>query len=174
MNPKPPVETAAAETVGANQSGSTSQGPDAAPARDLYDFLAPPQQPDELGRLGNYRILKVLGSGGMGVVFQAEDTVLQRHVAIKAMKPALAASSSARDRFLREARLTASLTHDHIVAVYAVEQDCGVPYLAMPLLTGESLDDRLARIGKLVRWRKWGCASAPRSPTDWPPPTKKD
>src|SRR5262249_18558808 len=73
------------------------------PREELIDFLAPGQQPDELGRLGTYRILKVLGAGGMGVVFHAEDLQLQREVALKAMLPALAASGGARLRFLREA-----------------------------------------------------------------------
>src|SRR4051812_12913933 len=54
-----------------------------------FDFLAPPQAPDEMGRLGPYRVLKVLGRGGMGVVFQAEDIHLQRLVALKAMRPGL-------------------------------------------------------------------------------------
>jgi DNA-directed RNA polymerase subunit RPC12/RpoP len=67
------------------------------------EFLAPPQQSDELGRLGTYRILKKLGAGGMGMVFLAEDTVLHRKVAIKVMLPQFAASSQARERFLREA-----------------------------------------------------------------------
>jgi serine/threonine protein kinase len=81
-------------------SGSRSQG---------YEFLAPPQAPDELGRLGPYRILKVLGHGGMGVVFQAEDPRLQRAVAIKAMLPEQAQKSGAKERFLREARAAAAL-----------------------------------------------------------------
>src|SRR5262249_13767037 len=69
-----------------------------------YDFLTPPRQPGEMGWLGPYRVLAVLGTGGMGVVFRAEDPALGRQVALKALKPVLAASASARDRFLREAR----------------------------------------------------------------------
>src|SRR5262245_15698987 len=69
---------------------------------ELTDFLAPAQAPDEIGRLGPYRVLQVLGAGGMGVVYKAEDPQLQRPVALKAMLPALAASASARQRFLRE------------------------------------------------------------------------
>jgi WD40 repeat protein len=99
----------------------------------------------ELGRLGPYRVVKVLGTGGMGVVFQARDPDLERFVALKAMKPALAASDSSRRRFLREARATAALEHDHIVHIYQVAEDRGIPYLAMPMLKGETLEDRLRR-----------------------------
>jgi WD40 repeat protein len=112
---------------------------------DLREFLAPAEGPDEMGRLGHYRILKVLGTGGMGVVYQAEDLRLQRPVALKVMRPTLAASQSARQRFLREARAAAAIEHDHIVPIYEVGEDRGLPYLAMPLLQGESLDDRLRR-----------------------------
>src|SRR5437867_83181 len=101
---------------------------------ELLQFLAPAEGPDELGRLGPYRILAVLGHGGMGVVYKAEDVQLERLVALKAMLPGLAASSANRQRFLREARAAAKIEHDHIVAIYQVGEDRGVPYLAMPLL----------------------------------------
>jgi serine/threonine protein kinase len=111
---------------------------------ELYDFLAPAQQPDEIGRLGPFRVLRVLGAGGMGVVYQAEDPQLKRPVALKAMRPALAASASARQRFLREAQ-AAAIVHDHVVPIHQVGEDRGVPFLAMQLLEGESLDERLQR-----------------------------
>jgi hypothetical protein len=119
------------------------------PRGDLTDFLAPPQEPGELGRLGGYRVLAVLGAGGMGVVYRAEDVQLQRPVALKAMLPGLAATDTARARFLREARSAAALDHDHIVHIYQVGEDRGVPYLAMQFLQGSPLDDRLKRQGKL-------------------------
>ncbi len=115
----------------------------------LYDFLAPPQAADEIGRLGPFRVLKVLGAGGMGVVYQAEDPQLNRLVALKAMLPGLAAGGSNKERFLREARAAAAIEHDHIVAIYLVDEDRGVPFIAMPLLRGESLEDRLQRERKL-------------------------
>src|SRR5262249_5905800 len=117
--------------------------------QDLCAFLAPSQAADELGRLGPYRVLEVLGSGGMGVVFRAEDPQLRRQVALKAMLPALAANKSARQRFLREARAAASIKHEHIVTIYQVSEDRGVPFLAMEFLEGESLDDRAKRMGQL-------------------------
>ncbi|HEV3445082.1 MAG TPA: serine/threonine-protein kinase [Gemmataceae bacterium] len=91
----------------------------------------------------------MLGAGGMGVVFQAEDPQLQRLVALKAMLPGLAASDTAKQRFLREARAAAALKHDHIVTIYQVGEDRDVPFLAMEFLEGEALDDRLKRVGKL-------------------------
>jgi serine/threonine protein kinase len=117
--------------------------------QQFVDFLAPAQGPDELGRLGPYRILRVLGSGGMGVVFLAEDPQLQRLVALKAMLPTLAASGTAKQRFLREARTAAALKHDHIVTIHQVGEDRGAPFLAMEFLDGESLSERLARERKL-------------------------
>ncbi len=125
------------------------EGPPGEPAApDAYAFLAPPQQPGELGRLGPYRILKVLGEGGMGLVFQAEDPQLKRLVALKVMKPALAASATARQRFLREAQAMAALEHDHIVTIHHVGEERGVPFLTMQLLRGETLDERLKEEGE--------------------------
>ncbi|MBY0521919.1 MAG: protein kinase [Gemmataceae bacterium] len=105
-----------------------------------FAFLAPPSDPGELGWLAHYRVIKVLGQGGMGLVFQAEDTQLQRPVALKVLKPHLAQDFGSRQRFLREARAMAALRSDHIVTVYQVGQDRDVPYLAMELLQGETLD----------------------------------
>ena len=116
------------------------------PAPD-YPFLASPQEPDEMGRLGPYRVLKVLGTGGMGVVFQAEDPHLRRLVALKVMRPSLAASAEFHRRFLREARLAAAIDHEHIVTIYQVGEDRGVPFLAMQMLRGQTLEDRLERAG---------------------------
>ncbi len=115
----------------------------------LIDFLAPPQADDEMGRLGGFRILKVLGHGGMGVVFQGEDPKLGRKVAIKAMLPHLADSKTSQQRFLREARAAAALEHDHIVAIHHVGEDRGAPFIVMPFLKGEPLDVRLQREGRL-------------------------
>ncbi|HTU18509.1 MAG TPA: serine/threonine-protein kinase [Gemmataceae bacterium] len=116
---------------------------------ELYDFLSSAQEADEIGRLGSYRVLKVLGAGGMGVVFQAEDPKLKRLVALKAMLPALAASGTNKERFLREARAAAAIEHDHIIPIFQVDEDRGVPFIAMPFLRGESLEDRLKRQRKL-------------------------
>jgi len=118
-------------------------------SRYKLEFLAPAQQPDELGRLGDYRLLRVLGVGGMGIVFKGEDIRLERPVALKVMRPGVAAKRDAKARFLREARATASLSHDHIVQIFQVGEHDGVPFIAMQYLAGESLETRLKRIGKL-------------------------
>jgi serine/threonine protein kinase len=117
---------------------------------ELYDFLSPPESPGEIGRLGGYRILKVLGGGGMGVVFQAEDLHLKRPVALKTMLPVLAASAANRRRFQHEAEAAAAIEHDYIVTIYQVGEDRGVPFIAMQLLQGESLEARLSRAGRLA------------------------
>jgi serine/threonine protein kinase len=138
-------ETLASTPQGANATDDSA--PTSHPSREAapadYAFLAPPQAPDELGRLGNYRVLKVLGMGGMGIVFEAEDMTLMRRVALKAMKPVMAVTPEHRQRFLREAQLTAAIEHDHIVTIYQVGEDRDVPYLAMKLLQGQSLEERL-------------------------------
>jgi serine/threonine protein kinase len=112
-------------------------------------ILSPAQRPDEIGRIGDYRILDVLGAGGMGVVFLADDERLGRRVAIKTLKGSLASSVEFRKRFLREARAAAQLNHDHVVTIHQVGDANGVPYLAMPLLDGETLESRLQREGSL-------------------------
>jgi serine/threonine protein kinase len=94
-------------------------------------------------------VLKVLGAGGMGVVYKAEDPQLKRFVALKAMLPTLGASESARKRFLREAQSAAAIVHDHIVPIHQVGEDRGVPFVAMQFLEGEPLDERLKREGRL-------------------------
>ncbi len=129
---------------------SFSSAEDMEATQEFFDLLSPQQAPGELGRLGPYRILKMIGAGGMGVVFEAEDPHLERRVAVKAMRRSLATNASARARFLREARTVAALEHDHIVTVLQAGEDQGVLYLAMPLLKGESLDDRLKREERLA------------------------
>ena len=124
---------------------TSSQGPGA----ELYDFLSPAETPDELGRLGPYRILQLLGSGGMGMVFLAQDSQLKRRVALKVMRLALSTSESARQRFLREAQAMASVEHDHIVQVFQVGLERGIPYLSMPLLKGENLSLQARRLFQL-------------------------
>jgi len=128
---------------------SAIEVPDPGLGADRDDFLAAPESPDEIGRLGPYRVLGRIGSGGMGIVYRAEEVALNRLVALKVMRPSLASGDSARRRFLREAQAAASVRSDHVVAIHRVGEDRGLPYLAMPLLRGESLEARLRRDGAL-------------------------
>jgi serine/threonine protein kinase len=116
---------------------------------ELYDFLAPAEEAGEIGRLGPYRVRQVLGIGGMGIVFLAEDPQLQRPVALKTMKRSLAADAVARRWFFREAQAAAALVHDHVVTIHQVGEDRGIPFLAMQLLQGETLEDRQKRENRL-------------------------
>ena len=103
-------------------------------------------EPAEGGRLGPYRLLGVLGRGGMGVVFRAEDPVLKRLVALKVMNARLAANSMAKARFVREAQAQAAVEHDNITPIFQIGgEDTDTPFIAMPLLKGETL---AAALGK--------------------------
>ncbi|WP_397571163.1 WD40 repeat domain-containing serine/threonine protein kinase [Schlesneria sp. T3-172] len=116
--------------------------------RDVsLDFLEPPVDAAYLGRISHFDVMRVLGRGGMGVVLEAFDSHLQRNVALKVLDPDLAEDDIARQRFCREARAAASITHENVVAVHQVERSGanGLPYLVMQLITGESLEQRLTR-----------------------------
>jgi serine/threonine protein kinase len=94
--------------------------------------------------LGHYEVLEVVGQGGMGVVLRAFDEKLHRVVAIKVLAPLLAVNSGARQRFVREARAMAAVTHDHVIAIHGVEADGPVPYLVMQCIDGKTLEEKLA------------------------------
>ena len=118
------------------------------PVEAALGFLTPATRADSLGRIGHYEVLQVLGQGGFGIVFRAFDEVLQRVVALKVLAPAIASTSPARKRFLREARSSAQIRHDNVVQVYAVEEQ-PLPYLVMEYVPGETLQQRLDRRGPL-------------------------
>lgn len=124
-------------------------------------ILAPPLGTGEIGRLGNYRILEVLGRGGVGIVFRAQDPHLGRQVAVKALLPDSRADPEWQQRFWREAKVTARIENDHVVGLYHVGEDRGHLFLVLPLLKGMSLDKwlrlhprrdprQLARLGRHV------------------------
>jgi hypothetical protein len=96
-------------------------------------------------RLGPYEIISALGAGGMGEVYKARDTRLDRPVAIKILSPALAADPQFRERFDREARAISRLTHPNICTLHDVGEHDGTAFLVMELLDGETLADRLKR-----------------------------
>jgi eukaryotic-like serine/threonine-protein kinase len=94
-------------------------------------------------KLGPYEILELIGAGGMGEVYKARDTRLDRTVAIKVLSAAHAGDNERRLRFEREARAISSLSHPHICALYDIGDQEGVPFLVMEHLEGETLEDRL-------------------------------
>ena len=91
---------------------------------------------------GKYRILRKLGQGGMGVVYEAEDTLLGRRVALKVLPESLAADAKAMSRFRREARAAHRLDHPHVVAMFDINQQKGIYFIAMELMTGGTAEDR--------------------------------
>jgi non-specific serine/threonine protein kinase len=95
--------------------------------------------------VSHYRILSPLGSGGMGVVYEAEDTRLGRRVAIKFLPEAAYRDAEAVQRFLREARVISSLNHPHICTLHDLDQHDGRQFMVMELLEGETLKERIAR-----------------------------
>src|SRR5207344_105425 len=109
-------------------------------------FLKPSARPDSLGRIGHYEVLQVLGRGAFGIVFRAFDDVLQRVVAVKVLAPQVAVTSPARKRFLRAARPSAAVRHENVVQVSEVGEQ-PLPYIAMEFIPGETLQQRLDRVG---------------------------
>jgi serine/threonine-protein kinase len=136
-----PVESALCQAIACLKRGP--DGEEAAwssrQAEVPLDFLEPPSRPDQLGRLGLYEILDVIGQGGMGVVLRARDPGLNREVAIKVLAPQLATNGNARRRFAREAQAAAAVNHERIVRIHAVESSGAIPYLVMEHVAGESL-----------------------------------
>lgn len=122
-------------------SAPTELGP---PRTDLErQILATSTRPEAIGRFGAYDVLERIASGGMGIVFKAHDPALDRIVAVKVLSPALAASEAARSRFVREARAAAAVVHDNVVAIHAVGEERGLPYIVMQFVEGRSLQSRL-------------------------------
>jgi WD40 repeat protein/serine/threonine protein kinase len=100
-------------------------------------------------QLGDFRILREVGRGGMGVVYEAEQVTLGRHVALKLMPKSLLLDAQAKRRFEREARSAARLHHTNIVPVFGVGEQDGMPYYVMQFIQGLGLDDVLEELKKL-------------------------
>lgn len=122
-------------------------------ARSDYTATIPQLQPSMkqgfMGRLGDIQIKRVLGQGGMGVVFEGLDAVLNRTVAVKVLSPHLLNHPDAKDRFVREAQAAAALLHENVVAIHGIHEAEGMPYLVLQYVQGESLAEKLQREKKL-------------------------
>lgn len=114
-----------------------SGAPDFAPAAELLDWTG--------RKLGPYHMIERVGTGGMGVVYRAHDSRLNRDVAIKTPAPHVVADDAARRRFVREGRAAAAVQHPNVCAVYAVDQVDEQPFLAMEFVNGPTLAEVLRR-----------------------------
>ena len=123
------------------RSGSPITATDSAAPSDAGAADAP--------EISGYRVINRLGEGGMGAVYLAEETTLGRRVAVKVISSRVAPDAQSKARFLREARTLATIEHPHVVRVYSFGEVEGRPYLAMEYVEGETLMDRIARLGKL-------------------------
>jgi serine/threonine protein kinase len=142
-----PLEDALTQSASVgSDADDTLAGPRHSPPPPAPVF-GPPVAPGEVGALGPYRIVRLLGRGGMGAGYAALDTRLQRKLALKVMLPAFTANPVAKERFLREARAAAQVSHDNVVTVYEADERDGVPYIAMQFLEGYPLDVYLKRKG---------------------------
>src|SRR5262245_54944433 len=122
---------------------------DAVRPEQIRGFLSPTDDPRMLGRFGGYEISGVIGCGGMALVLKGLDVALNRYVAIKVLAPHLATSAAARTRFAREARAAAAVVHENVIAIHAVSEANGLPYLIMPYVRGTSLQKRLDAQGPM-------------------------
>ncbi len=131
----------------------SSPNPDSTPTCNL-DATGPylSTRPDGTASpliIGNYRLLGLLGEGGMGKVYEAEEIPTGRRVAVKLIAPQHVASAAAVTRFRREGQLAATITHPHCVFVFHADEEAGQPYLVMELMPGTTLKDLVAKKGPL-------------------------
>src|SRR5438132_7867596 len=131
----------------ASNPGSERPAPSPDAGGPAADFVIPSRpMPLTSGvTIGPYKVEREIGRGGMGVVFLAQDVRLHRTVALKALPDDVAADPDRLQRFEREARVLASLNHPNIAAIYGLEESGGRRYLALELIEGETLSDRIAR-----------------------------
>ncbi len=110
------------------------------------------RQPDQIRTLGQYRLIRELGQGGMGAVYLAEDSMMQREVALKILPKKFATDQQYLGRFKREAQAAGNLNHPNICGAYAIGEEHGIHYYVMEYCEGEALHDRLKRVGRIY-WK---------------------
>lgn len=147
QNLGPNRELNPATTPDAESAGQPNHSDQTAAIQFIRQWLAPTDDPSFIGRLGTYEISGIIGIGGMGVVLKGFDPSLHRSVAIKVLGNHLTTSGAARKRFAREAQAAASVVHENVLAIHAIDQWQGIPYFVMPLVRGESLERRLKQNG---------------------------
>jgi serine/threonine protein kinase len=118
-------------------------------AESWSGFLTPSDKPDVLGTLGACEVIECIGRGGMGIVFRAHEPKLNRTVAIKLLAPELAANALAVQRFVREARAAAAISHDNVVTIHAIDAEATPPMIVMGYVDGQSLQQKIDRVGAL-------------------------
>ncbi len=120
-----------------------------------FDFAAPLNQPMSGQIVSHYRVGAKLGSGGMGVVYQAEDTTLRRSVAMKFLPGELVSHPAAFDRLRREARAASSLDHSNICSIYEFGEYMGQPFIVMQLLEGQTLQQWIEGLSNEAGKLRW-------------------
>ena len=106
-----------------------------------------------IGRtIAHFEVIEKLGEGGMGAVYKARDTHLDRFVALKVLPPDKLADTERKRRFIQEAKAASALNHPNIVHIYDIEESGGVLFIAMEYVTGKSLDALIAGSGRGLRW----------------------
>lgn len=148
------VERNASHDTSALKETSTSDPPSSlSPLADELAFLEPSNDPAFIGQLHHFLVTRVIGRGGMGIVLEAFDTHLHRNVAIKVLNPKFQQNEVARQRFCREGRAAAAISHEHVVAMHHVAKanEGEVAYLVMQLIDGDTLEDRLSDARPLPR-----------------------
>lgn len=128
---------------------SVDPGHPSAVLNSIQHLLAPTDEPKSLGRIGGYEVTGIIGCGGMGVVLKARDPMLDRVVAIKLLAPHLALHENEKKRFLREAKTAATIKHEGIIPIYAIDTHHGSAYFVMPYEAGPSLKQRIDADGRL-------------------------
>jgi serine/threonine protein kinase len=119
------------------------------PSDFIVDFLQPSEDPESLGRLGSIEIRQFIGQGAHGIVLKGFQQELNRPVVVKVMAPHLASVVAARKRFSREARATAAIVHPSVMPILQVDSSGQLPFLVMPYVDCESLQERMDRDGVL-------------------------
>jgi serine/threonine-protein kinase len=140
--------TPAMENAGATRAPEATNA-DAGATRTTGSTAQAPPKDQKLSRLGDYRLIKKLGEGGMGTVYKAHQESLDRDVAVKVLFKHLANNQSFVDRFQREARIMAKLDHPNILRCFGVGEEHGFHYFAMEFIDGGSMQGWIDKLGKL-------------------------